>query len=143
MRRLVVIALLLFATTASAETVKIPWKGDYSHNSDGHYSPENKYKSGLSKFFNNGAPEERGKIQKEGALEAELIRPTGGGSQSPYVILMHGCSGLTPLVAKWAKEKARIFLDQGYGVSDSGQLQDPRRQGSLRPAELSLGLAAR
>ena len=115
-RRLVVIALLLFATTAGAETVRIPWKGDYSHNSGDHYSPENKYKSGLSKFFNNGAPEERGRIQKEGALEAELIKPKGDGSQPPYVILMHGCSGLTPLVAKWAKEKARIFLDQGYGV---------------------------
>jgi dienelactone hydrolase len=115
-RCLVVIALMLFATMARAEMVKIPWKGDYSHNSDDHYSPENKYKSGLSKFFNNGAPEERDKIQKEGALLAEVIKPTGGDGQAPYMILMHGCSGLSPLVAKWAKEKARVFLDQGYGV---------------------------
>jgi dienelactone hydrolase len=116
MRYFVLAALMVFATMARAETVRIPWKGDYSHNYDDHYSPQNRYKSGQSKFFNNGAPEERGKIQKEGDLEAELIKPKGGASQVPYVILMHGCSGLTPLVAKWAKEKARIFLDQGYGV---------------------------
>jgi dienelactone hydrolase len=107
---------MLFATMARAELVKIPWKGDYPHNSDDHYSSENKYKSGLSKFFNNGAPEERGKIQKEGTLLAEVIKPKGGDGQTPYMILMRGCSGLSPLVAKWAKEKARIFLDQGYGV---------------------------
>jgi dienelactone hydrolase len=107
---------MLSATMARAEMVRIPWKGDYSHNSDDHYSPENKYRSGLSKFFNNGAPEEGGKTQKEGALLAEVIKPKGGDGQAPYMILMHGCNGLSPLVAKWAKEKARIFLDQGYGV---------------------------
>ncbi len=116
MRNLVAAVLILFATAAHAKKVKIPWKGDYEHNFDDHYSAQNKHKSGLSKFFNNGSPEEGGKIQKEGALEAELIKPKGDAAAVPYVILMHGCSGLTPLVAKWAKQKARIFLDQGYGV---------------------------
>jgi hypothetical protein len=116
MRHLVVAALLVFATAAQAEKVRIPWKGDYAYNFDDHYSPQNKYKSGLSKFFNNGSPEEGGKIQKDGLLEAELIKPKGGADAAPYVILMHGCSGLTPPVAKWAKEKAEIFLRQGYGV---------------------------
>jgi dienelactone hydrolase len=115
MRGLIIAVLLVFATAAQAEKVKIPWKGDYAHNFDDHYSPQNKYKSGLSKFFNNGSPAESGKIQKDGVLEAELITPKGG-ADAPYVILMHGCSGLTPLVAKWAKEKAKIFHDQGYGV---------------------------
>jgi dienelactone hydrolase len=116
MRNLVAAALILLAPAAHADTVKIPWKGDYAHNFDDHYSEQNKYKSGLSKFFNNGSPEERGKIQKEGVLEAELIKPKGGSDAVPYVILMHGCSGLTPLVAKWAREKAKVFLGQGYGV---------------------------
>jgi len=116
MRYLIVSALILLATPAHAEKVGIPWKGDYAHNSDDHYSPQNKYKSGLSKFFNNGAPEESGKIQREGVLEAELIKPNDAAGMVPYVILMHGCSGLTPPVARWAREKARIFLDQGYGV---------------------------
>ena len=34
----------------------------------------------------------------------------------PFVVLMHGCTGLTPLVAKWADEKSGAFLSQGYGV---------------------------
>jgi dienelactone hydrolase len=114
---LITVALVVFATaTARAEMVKIPWKGDYAHNFDDHYSPQNKYKSGLSKFFNNGSPEESGKIQRDGVLDAELLKPKGTAATVPYVILMHGCSGLTPPVARWAKEKARIFLDQGYGV---------------------------
>jgi len=115
-RYFVIVALLVFATAARAEKVKIPWKGDYAHNFDDHYTPQNKYKSGLSKFFNNGAPEEGGKIQQDGVLEAELMRPKAGADAVPYVILMHGCSGLTPPVARWAREKARIFLDHGYGV---------------------------
>ena len=78
MRYLIVSALILLATPVHAEKVRIQWKGDYAHNSDDHYSPQNKYKSGLSKFFNNGSPEESGKIQKEGVLEAELLKPKGG-----------------------------------------------------------------
>lgn len=119
MRRFFIAAVLVvFAAAAErAEMVKIPWKGDYAHNFDDHYSPQNKYKSGLSKFFNNGTPEENGKIQREGVLEAELLKPKAGSAgTASYVILMHGCSGLTPPVARWAREKARIFLDQGYGV---------------------------
>jgi dienelactone hydrolase len=116
MRILIAAALVVSATAVQAEKVRIPWKGDYAHNFDDHYSPQNKYKSGLSKFFNNGAPEESGKIQREGVLEAELIKPNDAAGMVPYVILMHGCSGLTPPVARWAREKARIFLDQGYGV---------------------------
>ncbi|MEH2476840.1 dienelactone hydrolase [Nitrobacteraceae bacterium AZCC 2146] len=96
--------------------MKIKWNGDYSHNFADHYSPENKYKSGLSQFFQNGSPEERGRIQKDGYLLAELILPKGTSGPLPFVILMHGCSGLTPLVARWAKEKAINFLKEGYGV---------------------------
>src|SRR6266853_158732 len=116
MRLVIIAALIVFATAARAEKIRIPWKGDYAHNFDDHYSPQNKYKYGLSKFFNNGAPEEKGKIQKDGELEAELIKPKGAADAAPYVILMHGCSGLTPVVARWAREKARTFLDQGVGV---------------------------
>src|SRR5450755_1822721 len=99
MRFVIVAALIVFATVARAEKVRIPWKGDYAHNFDDHYSPQNKYKSGHSRFFNNGAPEENGKIQKDGALEAELIKPKDAADVAPYVILMHGCSGLTAPVA--------------------------------------------
>jgi len=116
MRNLLAAALILAAPSAYAEKIEIPWKGDYAHNFDDRYSEPAKYRSGRSKFFNNGSPQEGGKIQKDGFLEAELIKPKGVADAVPYVILMHGCSGLTPLVAKWAREKAKIFLGQGYGV---------------------------
>src|SRR4051794_13599248 len=99
MRSVLVAAVLIaFARTAEAEKVRIPWKGDYPHNSEDNYSPQNRYKSGLSKFFNNGAPEEGGRIQRDGFLEAELMRPKGSSGVVPFVILMHGCSGLSPPV---------------------------------------------
>jgi dienelactone hydrolase len=110
------IALTLLTTAASAEQVRIKWIGDYSHNSDAVYSPENKYRSGLSKNFLNGAPEEGGKVQRDGVLNAELLKPKGSSGPLPFIILMHGCSGLTRPVQKWADEKADIFLKRGYGV---------------------------
>jgi dienelactone hydrolase len=113
---MIAIALTLLATAASAEQVKIKWVGDYSHNSDAVYSPDNKYRSGLSKNFLNGAPEERGKVQRDGVLNAELLKPKGGSGPLPFIILMHGCTGLTRPVQKWANAKADIFLNHGYGV---------------------------
>lgn len=108
--------LLLASSTASAEQIRIPWKGDYAHNADATYSADNKYRSGLSKNFLNGAPEENGKIQKDGYLLVEVRKPKRKDDPLPFVVLMHGCTGLTPLVAKWADEKSGAFLSQGYGV---------------------------
>jgi len=108
--------LTLVATAASAEQVRIKWIGDYSHNRDAVYSPEDKYRSGLSRNFLNGAPEEGGKVQRDGVLSAELLKPKGSSGPLPFVILMHGCSGLIRPVQKWADEKADIFLSHGYGV---------------------------
>lgn len=112
----VLFLLTVASTVASAEQVKIPWKRDYTYTAEATYSPENKHRSGLSRNFLNGAPEEGGKVQRDGVLTGEFIRPKGPTGPVPVMILMHGCSGLTPLVAKWAKEKAKVFLDQGVGV---------------------------
>ncbi|MEH2536628.1 dienelactone hydrolase family protein [Bradyrhizobium sp. AZCC 1699] len=108
--------LTLISTAASAEMVKIPWKGDYAHNYDVVYTPDNKHRSGLSKNLLNGAPDEGGKVQKDGVLSAEIIKPKGSTGQVPFIILMHGCTGLSKAVAIWAKEKAKVFLDNGIGV---------------------------
>jgi dienelactone hydrolase len=116
MRILFIVFIVLYFNPANAETVNIPWKGDYAHNLEATYSPENKYRSGLSKNFLNGTPEEGGRVQRDGFLTGELIKPKGSTGPVPFIVLMHGCSGLTTLVAKWAKEKAKIFVDQGYGV---------------------------
>lgn len=114
--RYLIFPLMLYATTASAEMVKIPWKGNYAHNQDSIYSPENKYASGRSKNFLNGAPEEHGKVQKDGELRAEIIKPNGSTGPVPFIILLHGCTGLSKPVAIWAREKAKIFLSHGLGV---------------------------
>src|SRR4051812_35291196 len=95
--RFVVLTLTLVCTytTASAKTIKIPRKGDYAHNFDAVYSAENKYRSGMSKNFLNGAPEEGGKIQRDGQLVAEIMKPKGSTGPLPFVLLMHGCTGWT------------------------------------------------
>jgi poly(3-hydroxybutyrate) depolymerase len=50
MRNLVAAVLILFATAADAEKVKIPWKGDYAHNFDDHKlaKPDDVYVMGRS-----------------------------------------------------------------------------------------------
>jgi hypothetical protein len=91
------------------EEVSIPWKGDYSHNSDATYSPDNRYRSGWSKNFLNGTPQEGRRIERDGVLRAELIKPKASTGPLRFIILMHGWSGLTDVVERWAKEKAKIL----------------------------------
>jgi dienelactone hydrolase len=117
MKRLLLIALVFTLTTpVLAEDVRIPWHRNFMHDDGGKWSSENKYKSGLSRDFNNGAPEEGSKVVTQGELKAELIVPKDSKGPVPFMVLMHGCSGFTPIVMKWAHTKAKIFLDQGVGV---------------------------
>jgi dienelactone hydrolase len=116
--RLLLIALFsLVFYPANAEKIRITWKGDYAHNSETIWSPENKYhKSGLTKNFMNGAPEEHSKVQRDGVLEAELLLPHVE-QPVPFVILLHGCSGATDRVVRsWSRRVAKALNDQGYGV---------------------------
>ena len=53
MKHLCFLIFVLLSTSASAEQVRIPWKGDYAHNSGKHWSKENPYDSGFSKNFKN------------------------------------------------------------------------------------------
>jgi hypothetical protein len=74
MRLLTLIFAVGLITTAQARKVEITWKGDYVHNGETVWSPENGYHaSGLKKNFMNGAPEEHGKVQRGGVLEAEGV----------------------------------------------------------------------
>jgi dienelactone hydrolase len=116
-KRLLFMVSMLISTAAWAEPVKVPWKGDYTHNGETVWSPENRYhKSGLTKNFMNGAPEEHGKVQREGVLNAEQLLPKTD-LPVPFVILMHGCSGATdPVVQRWSHRVAKTLNDKGYGV---------------------------
>jgi dienelactone hydrolase len=117
MRRVFVAIFALLASAAHAETVKIPWKGDYAHNGETVWSAENKYhKSGLTKNFMNGAPEENGLVQRDGILLGDL-RLLQQDRPRSFVILMHGCSGATdPAVKRWAERFSKSFTGQGFGV---------------------------
>ena len=115
-----ILAVLLTLTTtmASAETIttKIPWKGAYAHNSSNTWSQNNPYNSGFSKNFRNGAPEELGMVQKDGELNAEIITPNGSSRQIPFMIVMHGCTGLDNATDVWVHHVAQVLNAEGIGV---------------------------
>jgi dienelactone hydrolase len=117
MRLLLIVLFGLMLEPVNAEKITILWKGDYAHNGETIWSPENKYhKSGLTRNFMNGAPEEHGKVQRDGVLEAELLMPHAE-QPAPFVILLHGCTGATDrVVQRWSHRVARGLNDAGYGV---------------------------
>jgi dienelactone hydrolase len=117
MRLLLIVLFGLMFDPANAEKIAVPWKGDYAHNGETTWSPENRYhKSGLTRNFMNGAPEEHGKVQRDGVLEAELLLPHAE-QPVPFVILLHGCTGaMDRVVQRWSHRVAKALNDEGYGV---------------------------
>src|SRR4051794_600508 len=102
MKSIFLLTLLLFSAAASAEEVKIKWKGDYPHNSSKTWTKDNPYDSGFSKNFKNGTPEEFGEVQKDGELKAFIYSPQAAKGPVPFVILLHGCDGLGTHSKEWA-----------------------------------------
>jgi dienelactone hydrolase len=109
------LATLIF-TAVSAETIRIPWKGDYPHNSSRTWSKDNPYDSGFSKNFKNGTPEEFGDVQKDGELNAEIIIPKGTTGPIPFMVVLHGCTGLETLAKEWAHHVAEVLNAEGIGA---------------------------
>ena len=109
---------LLFATTANAQTVKIKWtSGDPARSAEPWLATDGGgYLSGWSKNFMDGTVEERGKVVAEGFLNGEILKPKSAKSPVPFVVLLHGCSGMTPQLWKWAREYANVIVAQGYGA---------------------------
>jgi dienelactone hydrolase len=107
------VAAVISSAAGKVLTVKIPWNGDYPHNSDKLYSPE--WTFGWSKNFLNGAPEEHGKVQKDGTLDAQVYLPKGEGPFA-FAILLHGCAGLDKNTRKWADEYVKFLNDRGVGA---------------------------
>jgi len=73
------------------------------------------HKSGLTNNFLNGAPEENGKVQRDGFLLAEIDLPKLK-KPVPFIIIMHGCTGVKDPAAKWSSRLANSFTALGYGV---------------------------
>jgi len=116
MKSIFVLMLLLFSAEASAEEVRIRWKGEYPHNSSKHWSKDNPYDSGFSKNFKNGTPEEFGDLQKDGELNAFIYSPKNANGPAPFVILLHGCDGLGTLTKEWGQHVADVLNPQRIGV---------------------------
>ena len=108
--------ILLLGNAANAEMVKIPWRGDYKHNSAATWSKGNPYNSGFSRNFNNGTPEEMGRVEKDGQLWTEIIPPRGATVPMPYMIVMHGCTGLDKVSNAWAHHVADVLNTEHIGV---------------------------
>jgi dienelactone hydrolase len=117
MKYLVAVLVMLISTAAWADPpeVRIPWMGDYSHNSSKTWTKDNPYDSGYSKNFKNGTPEEFGDVQKHGELDAFIYSPDARGPV-PFVVLLHGCDGLSTLTKEWTQHVAGLLNAQGVGV---------------------------
>lgn len=113
-RRVLICLPLLLASliSAHAEMVSITWKSSVPVT----WVPGNDYIDGYTPNFKNATVEEKGKTQKSGELAAELILPKGVKGQIPFIIMMHGCSGMNSTLKKWANEYGGRLVGAGYGV---------------------------
>lgn len=113
MRILLIVLIVLTFGPANAEMVKIPW---HTSTQSSPWIPGNDYIDGWSKSFMNGTIEEKGKVKANGELQAEIIRPKGTSGPIPFVILLHGCSGMNSTLYKWAHDYGGRLVRAGYGV---------------------------
>src|SRR3954471_4168657 len=118
MKRIFLMTLILISTAALADPpeIRIPWKGDYAHNSSKHWSKDNPYDSGFSKNFKNGTPQEFGDVQKEGELNAFIYSPKNTKGSVPFVVVMHGCDGMSTAEKEWTARVADALNKEGFGA---------------------------
>jgi dienelactone hydrolase len=99
----VCIYLLLLASlriAGASERVQIPWQ------------------PGNDTSFQSGTPEEKRARSKQGSLPVTIYRPAGEG-RFPFVVLLHGCGGLSAeaMWTKWVQPWADLLLEHGLGVA--------------------------
>ncbi|KJC36737.1 hypothetical protein UB31_35760 [Bradyrhizobium sp. LTSP849] len=114
--RLIMQLMLLFLLTApeaSAETVRIKW---LTSDRSAPWVPGNDYIDGWTKNFMDGTVEERGRVQQDGELLAEIMFPKDKQLPTPFVIILHGCSGMNKTLNAWAQDYGGKLLAAGYGV---------------------------
>lgn len=113
LRFLLATSLGLLSTSAFADMVKIPW---HTSSSSAPWVPGNEYIDGWSKNFMNGTVEEKAKVQAGGELGAEMTLPHGTKGPIPFIIMLHGCDGVSHATKRWAAEWGERFVAAGYGV---------------------------
>lgn len=116
--RILLVIFLFVCTAAHAEMVKIQWSpGDPSRSSEPWLTTDGGgYINGWSANFMDGTVEERAKVRPDGFLEAKIIKPSKAAGALPFVVLLHGCSGMTQQLWNWAHDYANAMVAQGYGV---------------------------
>ncbi|AWM06077.1 dienelactone hydrolase family protein [Bradyrhizobium symbiodeficiens] len=114
MRAIVLILVqLLFATAATSETVRMKWSPS---NGSAPWVPGNDYIDGWTENFMNGTVEERGRVQQDGELSAQLMLPKSGKIPAPFIVMLHGCSGMNAAVKAWVQDYGTRLSAAGYGV---------------------------
>jgi len=116
--RILLVIFLFVCTAAHAEMVKIQWSpGDPSRSSEPWLTTDGGgYINGWSANFMDGTVEERAKVRPDGFLDAKIIKPSNAAGGLPFVVLLHGCSGMTQQLWNWAHDYANAMVAQGYGV---------------------------
>jgi dienelactone hydrolase len=113
MRYLSLLIVILLANPSCAETVRIQW---HSSAHSAPWVPGNDYIDGWTNNFMNGTVEERGRVQLDGELEAEILLPKGAKPPVPFVVMLHGCSGMNRTLRAWAVDYGSRILAAGYGI---------------------------
>jgi dienelactone hydrolase len=106
------IAFMSFSS-ANAEMVKIPW---HTSTQSAPWIPGNEYIDGWSQNFMNGTVEEKRRVKADGELQAEMMRPHGSNGPLPFVVLLHGCTGVNQTARNWAGDYGGRLVRAGYGV---------------------------
>ena len=93
-------AALLAACASTDQTVRVPWR------------------AGNAESFQMGAVEERRAQATQGVLSVTMYRPAGAGP-FPFVVLLHGCGGLTHEASwsQWVRPWADLFRAHGIGTA--------------------------
>jgi dienelactone hydrolase len=93
-------AALLAACASTGQTMRVPWR------------------AGNAESFQMGAVEERRAHAAQGLLPVTIYRPAGAGP-FPFVVLLHGCGGLTHEASwtQWVRPWADLFRAHGIGTA--------------------------
>jgi dienelactone hydrolase len=91
---------LLAACASTGQTMRVPWR------------------AGNAERFQMGAVEERRAQAVQGWLPVTIYRPTGA-APVPFVVLLHGCGGLTHEASwtQWVRPWADLFRAHGIGTA--------------------------
>ena len=76
------------------------------------------WRPGNFQRFQLGSPDEDGRRAEQGALWVKIVRPAGPGP-FPFVVLLHGCGGLSApaMWSQWVVPWAALFAAHGIGTA--------------------------